>query len=626
MSLNYSSLAGSGTEFTVIASEFGLKTATLPSVFPAGTYYIDTAKGDTDIQIFLGRENGSQVGASNPGALFIEATDSFKYVTTVNSNQDDVLTFKLVDAVELETKTDAVWAPPAVTGATPSSLPNVNSSTTVEGSNFASNATVQFRKNDNSTYVNAKSVTFVSSTALTVVRPDTFSVSDGPYDIYVTNPTTGLSALSLNTVTAGTEPSWQTSTSLTFQKGVAADISVLATDSEGSTMTYALDNSFNNVLPTGMSFTANEAKFTGTPSANGGSYSAKIIVTDAGGNTATRTFTLAQAVPDAPTVGTVTTTGVIASVPFTAPTFTGTSNITSYTATSSPGGITGTLSQSGSGTITVSGLTDGQAYTFTVRATNSSGQSLASSASNSVTPSAFSISTTNATTSDSGGFRYHIWKSSGSFTVSGTKTMDILTIGGGGGGFGKAGPGAGGQLFSSGVSISTGEHTVAVGGTATESSVKKSGTYVTRAFEGGVGSGNGSSDPAVQNPGTPGQGNAGGIGAWTPGIYSSGGGGGAGAVGGNRQGTTGGPGGAGSGTYASWAQLAQTGFSGFAAGGAGGGRGGQNSGGGFGAGFGGNDSQRGGPASANTGSGSGGDNMGGNTTGGSGLVMIRYSL
>jgi hypothetical protein len=44
------------------------------------------------------------------------------------------------------------------------------------------------------------------------------------------------------------------------------------------------------------------------------------------------------------------------------------------------------LSQAGSGTITVSGLTTGTAYTFTVKATNSAGQSAASAASNSVTP------------------------------------------------------------------------------------------------------------------------------------------------------------------------------------------------------------------------------------------------
>ncbi|HEY5601852.1 MAG TPA: fibronectin type III domain-containing protein, partial [Gammaproteobacteria bacterium] len=57
--------------------------------------------------------------------------------------------------------------------------------------------------------------------------------------------------------------------------------------------------------------------------------------------------------------------------------------ITGYTVTSSPGGLTGTGASS---PITVTGLTNGTAYTFTVTATNSAGTGSASAASNSVTP------------------------------------------------------------------------------------------------------------------------------------------------------------------------------------------------------------------------------------------------
>lgn len=90
--------------------------------------------------------------------------------------------------------------------------------------------------------------------------------------------------------------------------------------------------------------------------------------------------------PGAPTIGTATaTSATTATVSFTQPTYNGGATITSYTATSSPGNITGTLSQAGSGTITVSGLTTGTAYTFTVTATNVAGTSAASSASNSIT-------------------------------------------------------------------------------------------------------------------------------------------------------------------------------------------------------------------------------------------------
>ncbi|NGZ90215.1 fibronectin type III domain-containing protein [Psychroflexus maritimus] len=96
--------------------------------------------------------------------------------------------------------------------------------------------------------------------------------------------------------------------------------------------------------------------------------------------------TSASSASNAPAISGVTSGNGKVDVAFTAPADNGGSTITTYTATSNPGGITGSISQAGSGTITVSGLTNGTAYTFTVTATNAVGTSAASAVSDSVTP------------------------------------------------------------------------------------------------------------------------------------------------------------------------------------------------------------------------------------------------
>jgi hypothetical protein len=89
--------------------------------------------------------------------------------------------------------------------------------------------------------------------------------------------------------------------------------------------------------------------------------------------------------PGAPTnVAATATGGTSASVAFTAPASNGGAPITSYTATSTPGGLTGSIEQAGSGVITISGLNPETSYTFTVFATNLVGDGAASGASASV--------------------------------------------------------------------------------------------------------------------------------------------------------------------------------------------------------------------------------------------------
>ena len=109
----------------------------------------------------------------------------------------------------------------------------------------------------------------------------------------------------------------------------------------------------------------------------------------AGASSGTEVFSAASSqvisVPGAPSAAVATAGVASASVAFIPPVDNGGAAITGYTVIANPGGLTGTGTAS---PINVTGLTNGTAYTFTVRASNSVGTGSASAASNSVTPAA----------------------------------------------------------------------------------------------------------------------------------------------------------------------------------------------------------------------------------------------
>jgi len=92
-------------------------------------------------------------------------------------------------------------------------------------------------------------------------------------------------------------------------------------------------------------------------------------------------------VPGRPIMGVATATNgsTQAQVSYAAPATNNGYPITSYTAYSTPGGGIGTINTSGSGIITVNGLQPNSAYSFSVYATNSIGNSTTSTQSNSIT-------------------------------------------------------------------------------------------------------------------------------------------------------------------------------------------------------------------------------------------------
>ena len=247
------------------------------------------------------------------------------------------------------------------------------------------------------------------------------------------------------------------------------------------------------------------------------------------------------------------------------------------------------------------------------------------------------LEATGGTEIDSGGYRIHVFTSTGPFNVTNappTSVVEYIVVAGGGGGgptSGDGGGGAGGFRTGTGFPVTVQDYTITVGGGGGASTNGSDSVFDTITSTGGGagtssggnpgGSGGGGGRALATSAGTgntppvsPPQGNPGGTGSGPVFSGDGGGGGGAGAAG-TPASPSGGPGGIGS--PVSWVP-ASYGTPGpspgqwFAGGG-----GGQPAGSG-GAGGGGNVNTSG---TTNTGGGGGG-----NSSGGSGIVIIRYPI
>ena len=255
----------------------------------AGGGYSIVVTGSTAYDLYLMDSTGSAVGYTN--GTSIVASAAFEEVVALGLGTADVVAFTYngpsTDASGGGTNTGAGAF---LTSVSPSDLPQIDDTAIVAGGNFASDVEVSFVSG--TVTKAAKNVVVGSSTALVVTRPDDLVEDLAPYDLKAVNPgvsePTGSNAGVLaGTITAGTDPSFvTTSPILGAQLSTAFSSAILTSDSEGTVVDWQITA---GTLPSGLSLATATGVISGTPSAEA-EYTFTVQITDDGGNTNSQEF------------------------------------------------------------------------------------------------------------------------------------------------------------------------------------------------------------------------------------------------------------------------------------------------------------------------------------------------
>jgi IPT/TIG domain/Fibronectin type III domain len=289
----------------------------------------------------------------------------------------------VVNGTQVSSQAYLVLAPgfmpaPRVTGISTTRGPSSGgTSVTITGTGFTGATSVNFAGTPDT------SITVTGDTSITLATPPSTAGTD---DVTVTGPggsSADSAAFQFTFVPAPVV------TLIDPSNGpVAGGNSITIT---GSGLTYVSSVTFGDQAA---GFTVNgDTSITAfIPASDSGVDNVGVTVSSIGGASLPLQYSytaVASGTPGAPTIGTATAGDTVATVNFTAPASDGGSPITSYTATSVDGTNPANGGQSATGAsspLTVTGLTNGDSYTFTVAAANTNGPGPASGTSNAVVP------------------------------------------------------------------------------------------------------------------------------------------------------------------------------------------------------------------------------------------------
>jgi hypothetical protein len=272
--------------FVINMNNTANNTADTGGVKQAGPYSMSFSSTDLTFDVYLLDETGASVGYSN--STSISASGLFSTVVILGVATDEIVSFTYQGSKnDADGEGDEPGAGAYLTSVSPGDLPNIDDTATVVGGNFGADTELTFESG--ATVLPAKNITLVSATELLVTRPDGLIEDLAPYTLRavntgVTQPTgTNLNILA-DSVTAGADPTWVTTSPLNLAPPNEAFSQTLeAIDADGTVVNYEV---VSGTLTTGLSLDAATGVLSGTSTATTGDvFNFTVRATDDGGNT-----------------------------------------------------------------------------------------------------------------------------------------------------------------------------------------------------------------------------------------------------------------------------------------------------------------------------------------------------